>query len=316
MILRNVLALTAALAAAVLVGCGSARVDSSAPSKASARTGKLKTISTVGMIADIVKTVGGDHVESAGLMGAGIDPHLYKANENDIRKLDGADIIFYNGLNLEGKMSDIFVRMARKKSTIAVTETIDEKLLREPPEMEGHHDPHVWFDVSLWKKAVERVGSGLIEADPANKAAYEARAEKLAKELDELHAWCKEQIASIPQDQRILITAHDAFGYFGSAYGIEVKAIQGISTESEASLKEINELVELITKRKIKAVFVESSVPKKNIEALVEGCKAKGHALAIGGELFSDALGEAGTPEGTYIGMVKHNVNTIVKALK
>lgn len=314
MILRKTLAVAAVFAVTLLAGCGATRVEG--PAKVSARTGKLKAIATVGMIADIVKTVGGENVEVGGLMGAGIDPHLYKANENDIRKLDGADVIFYNGLNLEGKMSDIFVRMARKKSTIAVTETIDEKLLREPPEMEGHHDPHVWFDVSLWKKAVERVGSGLVEADPANKAGYEARAEKLAKEFDELHAWCKEQIASIPQDQRILITAHDAFGYFGSAYGIEVKAIQGISTESEASLKEINELVELIAKRKIKAVFVESSVPKKNIEALVEGCKAKGHALAIGGELFSDALGEAGTPEGTYIGMVKHNVNTIVKALK
>lgn len=311
MIFQRLFVTAGVFAIGMLAGCGSAKSDSHA-----ARSGKLSAVATIGMIADIVKAVGGENVEVSALMGAGVDPHLYKANESDIRKLSEAEIVFYNGLNLEGKMGDILVRMARKKPAIAVTELIDEKLLREPPEMEGHHDPHVWFDVSLWKKAVERVASGLGEADPANKAAYATRAETFAKELDKLHAWCKTEIASIPKDQRVLITAHDAFGYFGRAYDMEVKAIQGISTESEASLKEINELVDLIAKQKIKAVFVESSVPKKNIEALVEGCKAKGHALVIGGELFSDAMGEAGTPEGTYTGMVRHNVNTIVKALK
>jgi manganese/zinc/iron transport system substrate-binding protein len=305
-------ALAAGLAAVVgLSGCGS-----SASTPPAARSGKLKIVTTIGMIADIAGQVGGEFVEVQGLMGPGVDPHLYKASEDDIRKLANSDCIFYGGLNLEGKMGDIFVRMARKKPAFAVTENIEQKRLREPPEFHGHYDPHVWFDVSLWMLAVERVADGLAEVEPAHAAEFHANAKRYNAELKTLHEWCKTEIATIPEKSRILVTAHDAFGYFGQAYGIEVKAIQGISTESEASLKEINELVTLIATRNVKAVFVESSVPRKNIEALVEGCKARGHAVNIGGELFSDAMGQAGTLEGTYIGMVRHNVNTIVKALK
>jgi len=296
---------------ALVAGCGSQDGGSKA-----ARSGKVKVLATTGMIADIARVIGGEEAEVEGLMGAGVDPHLYKANESDIRKMAAADVIFYNGLNLEGKMGDIFVRMRGKKLVVAVTELIDEKMLREPPEMDGHHDPHVWFDVMLWSKAVSRVGEGFAEVDPANRVKYMARATEYVKQFEQLHQWCRTEISSVPKEQRVLITAHDAFGYFGRAYDIEVKAIQGISTESEASLKEINGLIDVIVAHKVKAVFVESSVPRKNIEALVEGCKARGHALQIGGELFSDALGENGTPEGTYIGMVKHNVSTIVKALK
>lgn len=301
----------AILLLALIAGCGS---QDAAPK--AARSGKVKVLATTGMIADIARVVGGEQAEVEGLMGAGVDPHLYKANESDIRKMAAADVIFYNGLNLEGKMGDIFVRMRGKKLVVAVTELIDEKMLREPPEMDGHHDPHVWFDVMLWSKAVTRVGEGYAEVDPANREKYMTRAAEYVKQFETLHQWCRTEIASIPKEQRVLVTAHDAFGYFGRAYDIEVKAIQGISTESEASLKEINGLIDVIVARKVKAVFVESSVPRKNIEALVEGCKARGHALQIGGELFSDALGENGTPEGTYAGMVKHNVSTIVKALK
>jgi manganese/zinc/iron transport system substrate-binding protein len=275
----------------------------------------LRVVSTVGMITDMAARIGGERVAVQGLMGEGIDPHLYKASPNDVRLLTDADLIFYGGLNLEGKMADLFVRLARKKPTIAVSEYIDEKLLREPPEFAGHYDPHIWFDVSLWMKAAERIRDALQELDPEGKALFQANASTLLAQLAELHQWCRAQIQSIPSGVRVLITAHDAFGYFGRAYGIEVKGIQGISTESEASLKDINSLVDLIVGRGIPAVFVESSVPRKTIEALVEGARARKLDLQIGGELFSDALGKAGTAEGSYIGMVQHNVRTIVKAL-
>jgi len=280
------------------------------------RSGPLKVTATVGMIGDLARRIGGAHVEVSTLMGAGVDPHLYKASEADISRLAAAEVIFYNGLNLEGKMGDIFVRMARNKPVVPVTEAIDPKLLREPEEMEGHYDPHIWFDVSLWMKVAERIRDTYCEVLPEHKADFEANASKQLQEMQELHAWCKTELATIPKERRVLVTAHDAFGYFGRAYEIEVTAIQGMSTESEASVTKVNELVEFIVKRGVKAVFVESSVPQKNIEALVDGCKHRKHAVTIGGELFSDAMGAEGTPDGTYLGMVKHNVNLMVKALK
>lgn len=305
-------------ALAILTGCGSA--PATAPQPAGGATGgKLTAVCTVGMIADIVQRIGGEHVAVQALMGAGTDPHLYKAREDDTRALDRADIIFYNGLNLEGKMTDLFVKMGtRKKPVYAMGDEayIDPKLLREPPEFHGHYDPHIWFDVSLWMKGAERVRDALIEKDAAHAEDYKKNAEAVLKDLSALHEWCKTELAQIPAERRVLITAHDAFGYFGRAYNIEVRGIQGISTDDQASVGAINGLVDYIVGKKVKAVFVESSVPRKNIEALVEGCKSRGHTIAIGGELFSDAMGEAGTPDGTYVGMVKHNVNTIVKALK
>jgi manganese/zinc/iron transport system substrate-binding protein len=298
----------------IVTGCGSA--PATAPQPAGGAGGKLTAVCTVGMIADIVQRIGGEHVAVQALMGAGTDPHLYKAREDDTRALDRADIIFYNGLNLEGKMSDLFVRIAHKKFVAAMSENIDQKLLREPPEFHGHYDPHIWFDVSLWMKGAERVRDALVEKDAAHAEDYKKNAEVVLKDMAALHEWCKTELAAIPAERRVLVTAHDAFGYFGRAYNIEVRGIQGISTDDQASVGSINGLVEYIVSKKVKAVFVESSVPRKNIEALVEGCKSRGHTIAIGGELFSDAMGEAGTPEGTYVGMVKHNVNTIVKALK
>ncbi|NUQ46804.1 MAG: zinc ABC transporter substrate-binding protein [Phycisphaerae bacterium] len=241
---------------------------------------------------------------------------LLESSTGDVRLLSEADLILYNGLNLEGKMGDLFVRMARSRPTAAVTERIDEKLLREPPEFAGHFDPHVWFDVEMWSGAVERIRDALIELDPDGRSEYERRTKDYLEELYELNEWISEQIAAIPAESRVLITAHDAFGYFGRAYDIEVRGLQGISTESEPSLKDVNDLVDLLVSRRIKAVFVESSVPRKSIEALIEGCRARGHEVRVGGELFSDAMGRAGTPEGTYVGMVRHNVETIVNALK
>ncbi len=275
----------------------------------------ITIVATTGMIADAARNVAGDRAKVTALMGEGVDPHLYKASPGDARLMSDADLILYNGLHLEGKMADALVKLARRKPTVQVTESIPESLLREPPEFQGQYDPHVWFDVSLWMNVAERIRDALAEHDPAGKETYAANASGYIEELRVLHEWCKEELQRIPREKRVLVTAHDAFGYFGRAYGLEVKAIQGISTDSEPPLTVINDLVDLLVSRRISAVFVESSVPRKTIEALVEGASARGHRVTIGGQLFSDAMGREGTPEGTYVGMVRHNVNTIVKAL-
>mgnify|MGYP001378600140 CR=1 FL=1 len=305
LILIGVLAVT-------LIGC-----SSSASTNNDTTTdddGKLKVTTTIGQIADAVKNVGGDHVEVEPLMGPGTDPHVYRASQGDIAKLDGADIIFYNGLNLEGNMGDILVKMAKDKPTIAVTEAISEDQLLEQDD--GIYDPHVWFDLQLWQEAVKAVEVGLSEIDPAHEDAYRENAEAYLNEIEEMHSYVQERISEIPEQSRLLVTAHDAFGYFGDAYGLEVHGLQGISTDAEYSVSDVNDIVDLVTENNIKAVFIESSVSERAIAAVVEGAAAKGHELQIGGELFSDAMGEAGTEEGTYIGMVKFNVDTIVDALK
>lgn len=306
------------LAAALLLALGLSACDRKPASAPTGSAPPLRVVCTTGMIADAARAIGGDHAQVVALMGEGVDPHLYKPTPGDIRELSDAQVIFYNGLLLEGRMVDVLVKMAAppKRFTVAVTEHIDHGRLREPEDFGGHADPHVWFDVSLWARAAERIRDAYIEADPAHRDAYTANAASYLDQLAELHAWCHAQIATIPKDRRVLITAHDAFGYFGAAYDIEVLAIQGVSTDSEASVKQINQLVDTIVSRKINAVFIESSVSPKTIEALVEGCRGRGHTVKIGGELFSDAMGAAGTPEGTYVGMVRHNVQTIVSALK
>ncbi|MED1950548.1 metal ABC transporter solute-binding protein, Zn/Mn family [Brevibacillus centrosporus] len=278
--------------------------------------GAWKVTATTGMVADIVKQVGGKHVEVTQLMGAGVDPHLYKASEGDIKRIDQADIIFYSGLHLEGKMVEIFEKIGKTKPVKPVTAKLTKEDLLADPASPDNPDPHVWFDVSLWMKAVEQVRDDLIALDAANQADYSANAEKYLAELKELDAYAKAQLASIPKEQRVLVTAHDAFQYFGRAYEVEVLGLQGISTASEYGLKDVQQLVDTLVDRRIKAVFVESSVPKRSIEAVVQGAAAKNHSVTIGGELFSDAMGAPGTPEGNYLGMVKHNVDTIVGALK
>jgi len=309
-----------AVALVTITGCGGTSNttahggDSSASTHRYSGSYPIHTRATTGMVADLVRNVGGADVEVWQMMGEGVDPHLYKASPGDIAQLQSGDAIFYSGLHLEGKMGDIFVRMARAKPTFAVTERIDETRLLEVTD--GYHDPHVWFDVALWSEAASVVADALAEFDSTHADEYRTNAEAYRKELAALDANCRERLATIPAERRVLVTAHDAFHYFGRAYDVEVRAIQGISTESEAGVKEINELVNFIVERGVKAVFVETSVSDRNIKALVEGCAAKGHSVAIGGELFSDAMGEPGTPEGTYIGMVVHNVNTIVSALE
>lgn len=304
-------ALLLLLGAGLPVSCS----DSSAQAD-SEREGPIQCAATVGMIADIVREVAGERAEVEGIIGEGVDPHLYKPTSTDIKTLQSADIVFYNGLMLEGKMGDVLVRVARSgKPVHAVTEAILESGDYVMTDEAEHYDPHVWMDVSGWIQAVDVVARGLAEFDPEGSADYAARAAEYREKLEALDAYAREAIASIPERRRVLVTAHDAFSYMARAYGLEVRGIQGLSTDSEAGVKDIEELVAFLVERSIPAVFVESSVSDKNIKALVEGARARSHEVRIGGELFSDAMGVAGTYEGTYIGMIDHNVTTIARAL-
>jgi len=277
---------------------------------------KIKIVATTSIVQDAVEQIVGERAVVETLMGAGVDPHLYKATQGDIEKLNEADIIFYNGLHLEGKMTEVLLNLAKRKAVWAVSEGIGENELRILPGSDNLHDPHIWFDVRLWQKATAFIAQTMGRLDTINAAEYQLNAKKYLQQLDSLHQQTLQQIASIPADQRILVTAHDAFAYYSVAYKIEVKSLQGISTASEFGLQDVTNLVNFITERKIKAVFIESSVPTRSIEAVVEGCKAKGHIVELGDFLYSDALGEANTPTATYIGMVKYNTESIVKALK
>ncbi len=278
--------------------------------------GKLYIVTTTGILQDAVANVAGERAVVEALMGSGVDPHLYKAALGDLQKLRQADVIIYNGLHLEGKMGEVLEKLSRQQTVWAAAEGLPKNKLRHSPNYPDTHDPHVWFDVQLWSKLVAHVSERLQKHDPAHAQEYRQNTQKYLQQLDSLHQWAKQQIASIPAQQRILITAHDAFGYFGDAYNIEVRGLQGISTMSEFGLRDVSSLVDFITKRKIKAVFVETSVSNKAIEAVQEGSKQRGQQVKIGGNLYSDALGEAGGPAGTYIGMVKANVQKIVEALK
>jgi manganese/zinc/iron transport system substrate-binding protein len=292
------------------LGLGS-QAMAQAPSRA-----PLNVVTTTGMVADLVRTVGGERVRVSQLMGEGVDPHLYKATRSDMSAMLGADAVFYNGLLLEGKLSDALVRIATSgKPVFAVTELIEESSLLQPEGAEGHFDPHVWMDPRAWAKAVEVVRDKLAERDSAGAATFRANAANLQRDIEALDAYAERVLQSVPAERRVLVTAHDAFNYFGRRYGFEVLGIQGVSTESEAGLKQIESLVDLLVKRKIPAVFVESTIPDRSVRALIAGAKAKGHAVTIGGELYSDAMGKPGTYEGTYVGMIDHNVTTIARAL-
>lgn len=280
------------------------------------RSYPFNTAATVGMIADIVRNVAGDKAVVHGIIGEGVDPHVYKPSRPDVVVLSESDIVFYNGLMLEGKMGDVLIRVARKgKPVHAVTEEILDGGDYVMTDAEEHYDPHVWMDVQGWIKATDVVAKALAEYDSENAEYYKANGAKYKKELVKLDAYAKRVVSSIPEKQRVLVTAHDAFNYMGRAYGLKVMGIQGMSTESEAGVKRIEDLVSYLSENSIPAVFVESSVSDKNVKALVEGSKAKGHSIRIGGELFSDAMGASGTYEGTYIGMIDHNVTVITRAL-
>ena len=267
------------------------------------------------MVTDIVRQVCGDKASVEGIIGEGVDPHLYKPTRADLNALAHADLVFYSGLVLEGKMTDVLEKMSEKKPVIAVTESVDKNYLLMPPEFAGHPDPHLWMDVGGWMKAVEVVSQTLSDYDKPNAQFYQSNAESYLAQLKALEEYAKTSIATIPEQSRVLVTAHDAFNYMGRAYGIEVVGIQGISTESEAGLNDLNRLVDMLVEKNVTAVFVETSVADKNVKALIEGARAQGLEVKIGGTLFSDAMGAPGTYEGTYIGMIDHNITTIVNAL-
>ena len=276
----------------------------------------LKVVATTGMVGDVARHVAGERANVSTIMGEGVDPHLYKPLASDIRRIMAADVVFYNGLKLEGRMGDIFERAAaRGRFVRPVAAMVDESFLLEPEGQPGHPDPHVWMDVKAWMAATDAVAIAMCQADPDGCDTFKKNAAAYRVELAALDNYVRTVIASIPPGRRVLVTAHDAFNYFGRAYGIEVMGIQGISTESEAGLADVNAIVSMLVDREVPAVFVESSVPDKYVRALVEGAAAKGHEVVVGGELFSDAMGRPGSWEGTYLGMIDHNATTIARSL-
>lgn len=278
--------------------------------------GPVSVTCTVGMIADVVRNIGGERVEVTALMGPGTDPHLYNATSGDRKALARSDIIFYCGHHLEGKMGEVLESFARKVPTVAVCERVDSKELLSDKDSPEVVDPHLWFDVVLWMRCTEILRDELSRFDPDSKDLYDRLAGDYLKKLEDLHLYVTKRAAEIPEKRRVLVTAHDAFQYFGHAYGIEVLGIQGLSTDSEPAVQKINELVGVIVERGVPAVFVESTISEKNVRSLIEGCNAKGHELKIGGSLYSDAMGATDSAAGTYIGMVRHNIDTIVDALR
>lgn len=296
-----------------LTGCDSASVQT--PPADSEKASTLKVLATVGMVADLVREIGGEHTSVTQLMGSGVDPHLYKATRDDMQKIMSADVVFSSGLMLEGRLQDSLARVGEQRPVFAITARLAPEMLLVPEDAHGHPDPHVWMDVSAWSNCLDVIVDSLSQLAPKHAAEFNANATSLRAQLQKLHEYGLASVATIPKPNRILLTSHDAFHYFGRAYGLEVIGVQGLSTESEAGLQRINELVDLLVSRKVAAVFVESSVPQKNILALIDGAKSRGHDVKVGGELFSDAMGEEGTYEGSYVGMLDHNITTVVHAL-
>ncbi len=305
---RSIILFLAILTSLVAAGCGGGRDR--------APDGRLRVVATTGQVGDVARHVGGDRVHVDVLMGPGLDPHLYKASAGDVERLRQADVIFYNGLHLEAKMGDVIERMGEHRPTLGVAESLPDSALIAAADSRGAHDPHVWFDVRLWRHTVDAVAGELAALDPDHAAAYRARADAYRAELDSLDAYARARFGTIPPGQRVLITAHDAFNYLGRAYGLEVRGLQGISTATEAGTADVQSLARLIAERRIPAIFVETSVSPRAIEAVRQAVRARGFDVVVGGEVYSDALGDAGTPAGTYVGMVRHNVDIITAALR
>lgn len=279
-------------------------------------TGEINAVVTTNILADAVSEIGQGRLKVESLMGAGVDPHLFKASEGDVRKLADADIIIYNGLLLEGKMNDVFSKLERKRIVIAAAELLPSNKLRKADNQGSHFDPHVWFDLALWKEMVVLLSQELAKVDTAFAQLYLSNGKRYSEQIELTEIYIKSLLNDVEENQRVLITAHDAFGYFGNAYGYEVRGLQGVSTVSEFGLADLNNLIDFIVDRKLKAIFVESSIPSRSIEALQSGVRAKGHEVIIGGELYSDALGEIGSGADNYLDMVQKNIQTIVNALK
>ncbi len=315
--MKSYLLLTLLCLTAVM-GCANPKADSNA-----SQSDKIEVVVTTGQVADLVRRLGGEHFEISVMMGPGVDPHLYEPLPSDMIKIDKADVIVYSGLHLEGKLTEVLEGLAggkdsKGKSVVAVTQGLidshDERLLH-PEEFENLHDPHVWHDVSIWSDCAEYLAKQLTEIDPSHADEYEANLVKLQNEFAGLDSWCKEQFSSVPEESRIMVTAHDAFAYFSKAYGLESFGLKGISTEDEVDLGQMQEVAKIIIERKIPCVFIESAVPRRIVEALVEECQAQGHTVTIGGELYADALGPMDSEASDYVGMIQTNVETIVMGL-
>lgn len=307
---KSILIITLVLLASVFTACAST-------GKPSEDDGSLTVVTTTTILADLARVIGGDDIKVNGLMGPGIDPHLYKASAGDVAKMQDADLVIFNGLHLEGKMGDLFENLERSDQLIIeIGSGLPEEQLVKIEGGSGLYDPHVWFNVLLWKDAAKVVHDGFLKLDPAKEKMYTSNYEAYLLELDKLHAYAMDRANELEESKRVLVTAHDAFTYFGRAYGFDVIGLQGISTAAEAGTGDVRDLATFIADNKIKAVFVESSVPRKNIEALQEAVAAQGFTVEIGGELYSDSLGSPGTEAETYIGTVKANVDIIVNALK
>lgn len=280
------------------------------------KSGKLRIVTTTTMVTDLVSEIGQDKISVKGLMGAGVDPHLYKASEGDVAKLSNAEAVIYNGLHLEGKLEDVFEKMEHRSVKIyRISDAIEKSELIESSAFASNYDPHIWFSTTNWKKGAKYVGEVLAKLDSENAEFYKKNADEYIKKIEDFERYSFDKISRLPKEQRILVTAHDAFNYFGKVYGFQVLGLQGLSTASEAGVQDVKNLADFIYEHKVKAVFVESSVPKRNIEALQKAVKSRGFDVTIGGELFSDALGNPESSEGTYLGMFKHNLDTIVDSL-
>lgn len=319
---------TAVLVAAALVaGCGptdSGETGGGDVARAEAIDGiadrRIKVVTTTNFVTDLVEQVGGDRVDVAGLMGAGVDPHLYKASAGDVGRISDADVVFYVGLHLEAKMGEMLDKTADRRPVIAVGETLDEGDLLDPPSdlaaAGAEYDPHVWFDTDLWSQTPDVVADTLAEMDPEHADEYHERADAYEAKIEAAGEDAEQRLATIPEQRRVLVTSHDAFRYLERRFDVEVQAIQGISTVAEATTGDIDRIADLLAKRDVRAVFVESSVPRKTIDAVVDAAERKGANVRVGGELFSDAAGDEGTPEGTYLGMFEHNVDALVEGLR
>lgn len=312
---RSIISLFLLGSGCALLGCA----EQTADLQPKADPARPRIVCTTSQVADLVRNLAGPQVQIQALMGPGVDPHLYRGNFADTKALRESELVFHNGLHLEGRLSELLESLSKEKPVVAITDGLlktHDPRLRPLPGSTDMYDPHVWFDIDLWADCGRLVTQKLIEFDPDHAGEYQQRSEAYQAELAQLTSWCRQQLASIPAEQRVLVTAHDAFGYFGAAYEVEVHGLQGISTADEADLATVRQLVDLLVDRQIKAVFVESSVPSKNMQSLIEACEARGHIVQQGGELYSDALGPANSQADTYVGMVRHNVETIVNALK
>lgn len=306
------LAFAGTLVAFVAAGCGGGDADAETETV----DGVIRATTTTTMITDLVEQVGGEEVETTGLMGSGVDPHLYEASQGDISALQEADAVFYSGLFLEGQMSDILVQVGQQTPTVRVTENLPQERLLASEDYEGQADPHVWWDPTLWEMTVDPVVEQLSELKPEAAETFEQNGEEYRRQIQEAHAAAGEMVSEVPQERRVLVTAHDAFNYFGEQYGFEVRGLQGLSTEAEAGAGDVRELAGYLVENDIPAIFIESSIPRRNVEAVQAAAEDRGGEVEIGGELYSDAIGEPGTPGGTYPGAFVENAEIITTALQ